>query len=351
MSDILPTISRSEGIEVAVTEYETIPAVGGGVITRPRVFHTTSLAHSATSNASSHTSRLSTSRLTTPALHRLSQSLSDVRPSSSLRNSHLYSPPSSVRRDSWESSGPPGDYFTEGYAATGASQPSVARGFRQATVEDDETSYANDHGVAAASTRFAYHAGSDDSSPRSVTSSGVAQLDSRSASGSPRRNSNNSRIVSHGSAYSDIDRDADSRIVIRPGLNNAVSQLSLLNRSNHTLSPYTRTLEHFTIRSVPPKPVVSPGLPPADKHPPKAKRKRMYRLGGTGKGTGGPLAPVAPPNAPPPHSPIAPSEFDMSDVDRYFPSHDDEPLPTLDEILTPHIRHRPLQRNHYDDHV
>ncbi|CDO69567.1 hypothetical protein BN946_scf184759.g7 [Trametes cinnabarina] len=42
------------------------------------------------------------------------------------------------------------------------------------------------------------------------------------------------------------DPHGDPKIVLRPSINNSISQLSTLSHSNHTLSPYTRTLEHFT---------------------------------------------------------------------------------------------------------
>ncbi|KAF6762032.1 mitochondrial distribution and morphology protein 34 [Ephemerocybe angulata] len=44
------------------------------------------------------------------------------------------------------------------------------------------------------------------------------------------------------------------KIVLRPSLlNNSIHHLSTLSQSNHTLSPYTRSLEHFAVRSGPPR--------------------------------------------------------------------------------------------------
>ncbi|RXW25450.1 hypothetical protein EST38_g418 [Candolleomyces aberdarensis] len=44
------------------------------------------------------------------------------------------------------------------------------------------------------------------------------------------------------------------KIVLRPSLlNNSIHHLSTLSQSNHTLSPYTRSVEHFAVRSGPPR--------------------------------------------------------------------------------------------------
>ncbi|EAU84428.2 hypothetical protein CC1G_01424 [Coprinopsis cinerea okayama7 len=45
-----------------------------------------------------------------------------------------------------------------------------------------------------------------------------------------------------------------AKIVLRPSLlNNSIHHLSTLSHSNHTLSPYTRSFEHFAVRSGPPR--------------------------------------------------------------------------------------------------
>lgn len=121
------------------------------------------------------------------------------------------------------------------------------------------------------------------------------------------------------------DIESSPKIIIRPHLlNNHLSHLSTLSHSNHTLSPYTRSMQHFTVRSGPPR--FEGSSPGHEKQPIKAKRKRTYRIGGGGAGA----APPAPPeedelplNSPLPNSSAAPSEFDLSDMDRYFRSYDD----------------------------
>ena len=124
-----------------------------------------------------------------------------------------------------------------------------------------------------------------------------------------------------------------TKIVLRLSLNSSIHQLSTLSHSNHTLSPYTRDVSHFTVRSVPPRGHghgvgFTGGQGQMFERQPsvKAKRKRMYRLG---KG----VSPVVV------NHPVAtgvsnylshndsissslPAEFDVSDMDRYFRSYD-----------------------------
>ncbi|KAH7102937.1 mitochondrial distribution and morphology protein 34 [Auriculariales sp. MPI-PUGE-AT-0066] len=59
-------------------------------------------------------------------------------------------------------------------------------------------------------------------------------------------------------------------IVLQPGLNDSVTQLGHLSQLNQTLSPYTRSLEHVTVRSIP----RSTLLPTPEKHSsPKSTKK------------------------------------------------------------------------------
>lgn len=79
--------------------------------------------------------------------------------------------------------------------------------------------------------------------------------------------------------------------------NQSVSQLSALSRSNQTLSPFTRSFSHFTVRSGPPKTVVSNTMPfPSDAkrgalgrsgEVKKARRKRVHRIGAARVAQGG----------------------------------------------------------------
>ena len=103
---------------------------------------------------------------------------------------------------------------------------------------------------------------------------------------------------------------------LRPGANNG-AQLAILSQSNHTLSPFTRSLEHFTVRSVPhhlirpPKTSSKGSKTPPERQPVKAKRKRLFRLGGSRLGAVPPSNQTASQS-----SPSIPSE--ISEVDHYF---------------------------------
>lgn len=109
--------------------------------------------------------------------------------------------------------------------------------------------------------------------------------------------------------------DPDPHITLHPSLNEHIFKLSTLTHSNHTLSPYTRSLEHFAVRSGPPRASTTSGTGGVPSDRPshvkvKAKRKRIYRVGGNVK---------EPKEPPQPKFPPAPaSDFDESDMDRYF---------------------------------
>jgi len=135
-----------------------------------------------------------------------------------------------------------------------------------------------------------------------------------------RRSSISSSIPDHfdttsSSLHGSFGPDPDPHIILRPSLNEHIFKLSTLTHSNHTLSPFTRSLEHFAVRSGPPKAPINPGVGggPSDKPPQakvKAKRKRIYRVGGKKK------EPEELPQLKFPPAPV--SDFDESDMDRYF---------------------------------
>lgn len=286
-------------------EYETVPAVGGGTVTRPRVFHAHSQVQSRASRPASLAS--TTSRLTHAALERLPRADLPRRPHS------LYSPYLP----------PLGD----------ADEPLRAPSMR---------AYSHLRDPSEAPTPPLYH-----SPPRrAVSPSSVHTHESSShttythsvptppstdvlppahAHGLARRAS-----ITSTSIMSAAGPDTDARIVLRPALHGALSTLATLAHSNHTLSPYTRALSHFTVRSGPRR------APPAPPHaPPRARRRRTHVLGvaaakaqeaavaaaeavrgggadgdSEGEGEGGES--VAPP-----------SEFDAKDMDRYFRTRDE----------------------------
>ncbi|EJD01559.1 uncharacterized protein FOMMEDRAFT_148030 [Fomitiporia mediterranea MF3/22] len=329
MTDILPPRS-----EMNVTEYESIPAVGGGMITRPRVYHASSLLHQTPSSTTSSRG-LSSPGLTAPALHRLSQSLADMRHPSPLNPYMPNSSTPATRRTSWE--GPSiqeGTQLTDGLPQYASSQiPTI----RRTSVEDelDEFPFEN---TASTPPLVRQRSGNEQSSSSSNPSPNVVRLGvtgdtSFERAGVSRRSSVSSQTVPPFATFSDMsDPDAEPKIILRPGINNAVSQLSLLNRSNQTLSPYTRPLQHFMIRSVPPRMAMSRERSQgtiSDRQPVKAKRKRVYRLGGKNTEKSDESQIPSRPSAPettsnPPQSPsTTASDFDATEIDRYFRSRDE----------------------------
>ncbi|KAH8982662.1 hypothetical protein EDB86DRAFT_2812068 [Lactarius hatsudake] len=279
-------------------EYETVPAVGGGIVTRPRVFHAHSQAQSRTSRPASLAS--TTSRLTHDALERLPRADLPRRPHS------LYNPyfpplgdadsplraPSmrtsySHLRDPSEAPTPPLYY----------SPP--RRPISPSSIHTHESSsHTHTHSVPTPPSTDAFPPMHHHARPRGLT----------------RRAS----ITSTMSAAP----DTDARIVLRPALHGALSTLATLANSNHTLSPYTRALSHFTVRSGPRR---APPAPP--RAPPRARRRRTHVLGaaaakaqeaaaaarGESEGDEGEGAESVSP----------PSEFDAEDMDRYFRTRDE----------------------------
>ena len=261
-------------------EYETVPAVGGGTVTRPRVFH----AHSQVHPGIFRSARLSSpSRLTHAALERLPRADFPHRPHS-LHNPYL--PPFGVanapvrspsihtyphHRDPFEVPTPP-LYHSPPHRAVSPSPSSPTH---------ESSSHTQTHSV-----------------PTPPSTEALPPV--------PRERARRTSITSMSASG-----DTDPRIVLRPALHGALSTLATLAHSNHTLSPYTRAPSHFTVRSGP------RGAPPAPpRAPPRARRRRTYVLGTaaaeaqTGEGPrtdeeGG-------------ESISPPSEFDAEDMDRYF---------------------------------
>ncbi|KAF8339093.1 uncharacterized protein EI90DRAFT_3279492 [Cantharellus anzutake] len=122
-----------------------------------------------------------------------------------------------------------------------------------------------------------------------------------------------------------------------PGIIHRLSQRWIPGntKSNHTLSPFTRSVEHFTVRSVPhhrqPLAKLSKtkgSNTPPERQPTKAKRKRTFHLGSSRLSVVTPSSPRSP--SPVSFSPSAPSE--ISEVDHYF-STANSPHPRLRSSL------------------
>ena len=289
----------------AGVEYERVPAVGGGTVTRPRVFHAHSQARPMSHRS---TSLASTSRLTRAALQQLPRADIPPRPHS-LYNP--YFPPLGV------------DQFARG---------PIARSYRH---------YGD---PSEAPTPPLYHSPPrrplSPSSHHTHESSSHTQTHSVSTPPSTEAllpSHERTRRTSFTSVSVVTSTEADARIVLRPVLHGALSTLATLAHSNHTLSPYTRSPSHFTVRSGP-RPA-----PPSPPHaPPRARRRRTHLLGAAAaaaKAKEGPvLREVVRPDdgwgvaGSPPRS-----EFDAEDMDRYFRPRDElvsvagsEPLPLPD---------------------
>lgn len=350
MTDVLPPRS-----ELSV-EYESMPAVGGGVISRPRVYHASSLlSPRSTSFATSGT--WMPPSLTSPALQRLSRSFADVRrpsplnPHSNRSSTHVFS----------------GDEFDRMSAFNGSMAPSLMHSAPQNSrlqysMDNELEEYPFGHARDVPPPLTRQESGTARSSSASTPSTSAIQLDTQSKTNFERLPAHRRSSISscHGppfsnfsSPYSDSgDPDDEHKIVLRPGLNNAISQLSLLNRSNQTLSPFNRPLNHFTIRSVPPKPFMARRNSPdnqADRQPVKAKRKRTYRLGGSKAKETSPLSqpstsPVSHPSHPRTPSTCA-SDFDAAEINHYFHPQEYSPHVHNSPLLEPHSYPRVTSQN------
>ncbi|KAG6813038.1 hypothetical protein H0H92_014573 [Tricholoma furcatifolium] len=301
------------------SEFETIPAVGGGTITRPRIYHSQSMIQpNAVASSSQHyqpyrSMALPRSGFTTPGLSRPSPGLSSY-----------FGGGSSGFRTAPPFGATPGRPVTPDSMETQPSRSSSGRGLTTSTpptdhaIQDDD--YHNDSAMYMAS-------------PTRTPS--LAAPSSRRPSISSNSNFDPSNF---GQISPSTSPSHNPKIVLRPALNNSLHQLSALSHSNHTLSPYTHNLQHFTVRSVPPRSATPAG--PIDRQPVKAKRKRIFRLGGT-------KASSTDSDAGSKEKLLSgrSAEFDVSDMDRYFPTHEDHDIdanePSLASIapLSP-VTHR-----------
>ena len=256
----------------SITEYETIPAVGGGTITRPRVYHSQSMIQPPTEISRTTTDAGSITTFT-PSLRQPISPSQQAGPSRS--RSFPYGTPRTPNR-----------VLTYPVETPPTTDPPHSTRSHEPINKPPPLSL------------------------RRLSVSSTANIDSFHSGSPPPHH-----------PLSETDPKT-----IFPTLNNTLHQLSTLSYSNHTLSPYTRSLEHFAVRSGPPRTLNASGVraPPERRPAVKAKRKRTYRIGGT----------VQPP--PPSHtepnghprrtdapSPAPPSEFDLSEIDRYFRSGDD----------------------------
>jgi mitochondrial distribution and morphology protein 34 len=334
--------SPSEAGEVQ--EYESVPAIGGGTITRPRVIH----AHSQLLSPSESVSSRSRA---TPRPSRMIGGVSGL-------NRSLPSAPVIERAQSW--AGHYNPYFagaTPLYTTPGPNYESddhfpLHHGRHNL---DYPLTSSPPHSSAPSLEHPSNHQTSPSSNrtgnslSSNATHSIVTPPNPRSENGEgiqihrPRRTSFSSNLDRFGSPPDHLTlSDHDSKIVLKPNLS-SVSRLSMLSNSNHTLSPYTRTLEHFTVRSVPPRETTSSGSGSAsERQPVKARRKRTFFLGKKPSSNPEPVAPAIPSRLMSPEPPL--SDFDASDMDRYFRSRD-ELVPQYSDVHPAHVRRRSQYAN------
>ena len=309
------------GVDDVLPELESIPAVGGGTITRPRVYHSQSaikspLTWSTSSAASLSGASSSTYMRRSSSVTGSSQSTLDV------KSPWQGQPMSSINEANEAEEDQYNPYFGETYDAFHppgrASRPRVGRS------QSHSVTGSSTQASSQAPSRFGMNS-TPRTSPPSSFEMGTSPPKLRSDPAQSHHNLDCPRSLSpfnrdrglvfgSPSAESNFEDYQDDGIVVR---NNTVSQLSALSHSNQTLSPYTRSLSHFTIRSVPPRPVQT--KPPNGAV--RGRRKRLYRLGSTKPPQGTAVEDVEDnlekkmrnTSSPPP-----PSEFSDEDVDHYF---------------------------------
>lgn len=310
------------GVDNVLPELESIPAVGGGTITRPRVYHSQSAIKSPLNPSTSSAASLSGASSSTYMRRPSSVTGSSRSTTLDIKSPWRGHPMSSINEANEGEEHQYNPYFGEVsdgfHPPGGASRPRIGRSQSQP--------------IAGSSTQASSQAPSQlgmDSTPRTSPPSSFEMGNSppklHSNPARSHRNAERPRSLSpfnhdrglvfgSPSAESNLEDYQDDGIVVR---NNTVSQLSALSHSNQTLSPYTRSLSHFTIRSEPPRPVQA--KPPNGAV--RGRRKRMYRLGSTK-----PPQDTAAENVEDnlekslrnPSSPPPPSEFSDEDVDHYF---------------------------------
>lgn len=357
----VPSPSEIDDVE----EYETVPAVGGGVITRPRILHAHSQILSPAGDIppspAPSSSRLQTrSRLSVASV----SSLGDMRSSHS--TVPRYPPMLSIPSPSHPWTGPYNPYFA---GMTPVYEPSIAdsgyepddyyphRGQIDPRIDlSSSPPSATPVPPLEQSYEQSFHRVGSPSSLRTRNSRSTAPTHSIPTPPNPESEDGDIRVSrTRRSSFSSSPNmewfgspldgyhlsgsEHDPKIVLKPGLNSA-SRLSTLSHSNFTLSPYTQTLEHFTVRSVPPRETTSSGSGSAgERQPVKARRKRTFYLGRkSAKEVPKEIVAELPERV---YSPVpASSDFDASDMDRYFRSGDDQFPPKYPTFPPSYVRQR-----------
>lgn len=293
------------GTSQSVMGYETSPAVGGGTITRPRVFHSQSQVRTRTASSGSLSAHGSASVGTARGLGDFSTAATSIAMGrmtpgfgvAPLEGRHEYFASLSATGRSGSSTprfpfqqrgrdGPP--YSSTPSLARNSSLPANFQRNRSHIPPSQSSSSTSPH---RASSLFPSRLSSSGSSPPSSLPSPM-----KSPEGTPpppRRNSAIDALSRSPESIANDSFDADLPITLSPAHNDSCAHLATLTSSHQTLSPFTRNTEHFMVRSSPhvvtrqgPTDLRRNGVPihlrmssDALNLPLKAKRKRIHRIG------------------------------------------------------------------------
>lgn len=307
-----PTQSRYS--EEDAVEWELYPAVGGGVISRPRVYHSQSKIRapsesgampspgtgSVTARASSIGGASSTIGVgvtrTGYASADMTQSLRmfpQTQPATPYLHSHIAQAgpgPSSLRRMATSRS----DIFTPQHRATRSEVPQLpfqrSQTQRHSTLGLPPPTPGTRTGTTSGATSRSTDHPSRSNTLSTMASSQLPSSKSMSIMSKPQSQSHHRSMSVTGTSpgKSFPPRNVGLAGITLP-LNNSVSQLATLSHSNHTLSPYARGHEHIAVRSFPHLGKATPSIGAQSRASSgdgnmnrmnvKAKRKRIYRLG------------------------------------------------------------------------
>ncbi|OBZ70477.1 Mitochondrial distribution and morphology protein 34 [Grifola frondosa] len=329
LSEYDPGASVSEAGDI--TEYESVPAVGGGTITRPRIYHSQSQIRTQSREGATP----SPSRKALSPRGSITASVPSVlspRPRSPPRASSQYDPYFAGATPHYRSAADVRTASEGPWMENSMDQNRFSSQFMPPVPALDYST------LRRAGSSSSLHTQRSSDMTHSIPTPPAPEEEGGVHINRPRRSSISSNLDNFVTGSPDQQYhipEHDPQIILRPSLNSTISKLSTLSHSYHTLSPYTRTLEHFTVRSVPPREATSSGPTScAEKQPVKARRKRIHRLGGK------PAKPPEPKQESSPPSPEHPvSEFDASEMDRYFRSRDDL-IPRYPNLHASHVRRR-----------
>ncbi|KAK4050347.1 ERMES complex subunit [Microbotryomycetes sp. JL221] len=260
---------QRRGVAEYEADLETIPAVGGGMITRPRILHTQSQMRTRAVSNSSLSAHGSPSTMTAHVPESTTSTIGDL----------LGSPPfrSQLRDDRFER------LASQSHAGSGTStprfpfprMPSKAPSFASAPIASRQAStYSGARPSRAARAPHQLHRSGLSQYSIGSTRSMEEECDTRAIKNRDKNNSQpRDALVEEGEPEAQVyprprpdpiellsrspssvlnnSYDDDLGITVNPTVNDSCAHLATLTHSNQTLSPFTRSHEHFTARSSP----------------------------------------------------------------------------------------------------